>query len=162
VTATSDRAEQLAAFYARHAERLQRTVRAKVRSACAQTIEDACQTAWATLVRRDDITLDERGARWLATVAIHEGWRLTTGSGAVPMGAMRAGAAEEGELPEPPATAPPADAQALAASSTPSCSPTCARSRPTSDATCTCRRSATATARSPAPPAPATRASTGG
>jgi hypothetical protein len=60
--------------------------------------------------RRRRITLDERGARWLATVAIHEGWRLTTGGGAVPMGAMRAGAAEEGELPEPPATAPSAPA----------------------------------------------------
>jgi DNA-directed RNA polymerase specialized sigma24 family protein len=103
VTSTSARAEQIAAFYARHADRLQRIVAAHV-NAPAHTIEDACQNAWAILVRRDDITLDDRGASWLATVAICEGWRLSSGGRDVPMGAMRPGVPEEGELPEPEAT----------------------------------------------------------
>jgi len=113
VTSTSARAEQIAAFYARHAARLQRIVTAHV-NAPAHTIEDACQNAWAILVRRDDITLDDRGARWLATVAIREGWRLSSGGRDVPMGAMRPGVPEEGELPEPEATEPGADEQAIA------------------------------------------------
>lgn len=76
MTPTTARAQEIAAFYARYASRLQRIVSAKV-NAPAQTIEDACQSAWATLLRREDVTLDERGAAWLATVAIREGWRLT-------------------------------------------------------------------------------------
>jgi DNA-directed RNA polymerase specialized sigma24 family protein len=113
VTSTSARAEQIAAFYARHADRLQRIVRAKVH-APAQTIEDACQNAWAILVRRDDIPLDDRGASWLATVAIREGWRLMSDARDVPMGAMRPGVPGEGELPEPEAAEPSADEQAIA------------------------------------------------
>ncbi len=60
-TSTSVRAEQIAAFYAHHAVRLQRIVARQV-NAPEQTIEDACQNAWTILVRRSDITLDERGA----------------------------------------------------------------------------------------------------
>jgi DNA-directed RNA polymerase specialized sigma24 family protein len=104
VTSTSARAEQIAAFYARHADRLQRIVAAHV-NAPAHTIEDACQNAWAILMRRDDITLDDRGGRWLTIVAIHEGWRLVSGTHDVPMG---------DELPEPAGAAPSADEQAIA------------------------------------------------
>jgi DNA-directed RNA polymerase specialized sigma24 family protein len=109
VTPTTARAQAIAAFYARYASRLQRTVSTKV-NAPAQTIEDACQNAWATLLRRDDVTLDERGAAWLTTVAIHEGWRLTRRS-EVPAAAMRPGTPESPGLP---ADEPAADQQALA------------------------------------------------
>jgi hypothetical protein len=97
MTSTSARAEQIAAFYTRHADHLRRIVAAKV-NAPAETIEDACQTASAALVRRDDVSLDHRGVKWLATVAIHEGWRLVSGTHDVPMGAIRAGLPTEGEL----------------------------------------------------------------
>jgi DNA-directed RNA polymerase specialized sigma24 family protein len=83
VTSTSARGEQIAAFYARHAHRIQRIVARRV-NAPAQTIEDACQTAWTALVRRDDISLDHRGVNWLTTVAIHEGWRLVSRTHDVP------------------------------------------------------------------------------
>ncbi|MGH2714670.1 MAG: RNA polymerase sigma factor [Thermoleophilaceae bacterium] len=112
MTSTTARAQEIAAFYARYASRLQRIVSTKV-NAPTQTIEDACQNAWATLLRREDVTLDERGAAWLTTVAIHEGWRLMR-RGEVPAGAMRSGMPQVGELPEPAADEPAADAQALA------------------------------------------------
>jgi len=112
VTSTTARAQEIAAFYARYASPLQRIVSTKV-NAPAQTIEDACQNAWATLLRREDVTLDERGAAWLATVAIHEGWRLMR-RGEVPAGAMRSGMPEAGELAELAADEPAADEQALA------------------------------------------------
>jgi hypothetical protein len=113
MTSTSARAEQIAAFYTRHADHLRRIVAAKV-NAPAETIEDACQTASAALVRRDDVSLDHRGVKWLATVAIHEGWRLVSGTHDVPMGAIRAGLPTEGELLEPEAAEPSTDEQALA------------------------------------------------
>lgn len=101
MTSTTARAQEIAAFYARFASRLQRIVSTKV-NAPAQTIEDACQSALATLLRREDVTLDERGAAWLATVAVHEGWRPTR-RGEVPAGAMRSGMPKAGEPPEPAA-----------------------------------------------------------
>ena len=107
MTSTTARAQEIAAFYARYASRLQRIVSTKV-NAPAQTIEDACQNAWATLLRREDVTLDERGAAWLATVAIHEGWRLMR-RGEVPTGDTGCR-----ELPELAADEPAADEQALA------------------------------------------------
>ena len=113
MTSTTARAEQIAAFYARHADRLHRIVARNV-NASEQTIEDACQNAWAILLRCDDITLDDRAAAWLATVAIREGWRLTRGERDVPMGAMLPGVPEPGELPEPEAPESTADAQAIA------------------------------------------------
>ncbi|HZB74718.1 MAG TPA: hypothetical protein VE526_00740, partial [Solirubrobacteraceae bacterium] len=114
MTSTTARAQKIAAFYARHADRLRRIVAAKV-NAPAQTIEDACQNAWVTLLRREDVTLDERGAAWLATVAIHEGWRVAR-RGEVPAAAMRPG------MPESPGLAaeqPAADERALARMNTP-------------------------------------------
>jgi hypothetical protein len=75
VTSTSARAEQVAASYARHADRLRRIVAANAH-APEQTIEDACQHSWAILLRRDDIALDHRGFACLATIAIRGAWRL--------------------------------------------------------------------------------------
>ena len=49
MTTTNARAEQIAAFYARHADRLRRVVAVNVH-APEQTIEDACQNAWAVLL----------------------------------------------------------------------------------------------------------------
>jgi DNA-directed RNA polymerase specialized sigma24 family protein len=112
VTSASMRGEQISAFYTRHADRVQRIVAARVK-APAQTIEDACQNAWAILARREDITLDERGLSWLATVAIREGWQLVSGARDVPMGAMRPGHRND-KLPDPAAAEPGADEQAIA------------------------------------------------
>ena len=113
MTSTSARAAQIAAFHARHADRLHRIVAAKG-NAPAQTIEDACQHAWAILLRRDDITLDRGGFAWLATVAIREAWRLAARAREIPVGAYLPGDPEPGIAPEPPAdTTDPAD-QAVA------------------------------------------------
>ena len=69
------RSDEVAAYFAEHAPRLERLVRARV-SASAETIEDACSYAWCQLVRRADVALDDRAAGWLYRVAVHEGWRL--------------------------------------------------------------------------------------
>src|SRR3954454_7754238 len=70
------RDEQIAAFYRDHAERLERAVRRRVDRVGDEVIEDACQIAWVTLLRRPDIPLDSVGLSWLSTVAVHEAWRL--------------------------------------------------------------------------------------
>lgn len=111
--ATSRRAEQIAAFYAQHADRVRRKVAARVKGTAEQIIEDGCQHAWAMLLRRDDITLDERGAAWLATVAIREGWRLASTAREVPMGAFRDHSYEDLEMGEPPSPDPGCDEQAI-------------------------------------------------
>jgi hypothetical protein len=64
VTITSARADQIAAFYARHADRLRRIVAANAH-APEQTIEDACQSAWAILLRRHDLYATWGSAAWL-------------------------------------------------------------------------------------------------
>lgn len=69
------RSDDVAAYFAENAPRLERLVRARV-NAPAATIEDACSYAWCQLVRRCDIALDDRAAGWLYRVAVHEGWRL--------------------------------------------------------------------------------------
>jgi hypothetical protein len=56
------RQQQVAAFYAQHAAALQRTV-ARRALAPEQTIEDACQNAWATLLRHPEVTLDRAASR---------------------------------------------------------------------------------------------------
>ena len=70
-----NRSDEVAAYFAEHAPRLERLVRARV-TASDETIEDACSYAWCQLVRRVDIALDDRAAGWLYRVAVHEGWRL--------------------------------------------------------------------------------------
>src|SRR4051812_46411868 len=72
-----ERGERIGAFFAAHAARLQDRVRSAAR-APEPVIEDACQVAWAVLLRRPDVTLDERGLGWLATVAIREAWHASS------------------------------------------------------------------------------------
>lgn len=74
---TSERAAQLAAFYAENQARLRRLV-TRYTHANRQVVEDACQTAWAILLRRGDIPLDGRGLAWLRKVALTTGLRGTT------------------------------------------------------------------------------------
>jgi DNA-directed RNA polymerase specialized sigma24 family protein len=65
------------ALYRRHHRDLERSV-ARVVNAPRQLIEDACQTAWAIVLRNQP----DRGAifPWLRVVAIHEAYRLSATS----------------------------------------------------------------------------------
>lgn len=83
------RAEALAVFCEARADRLRLIVAAQVKTTDLCVLDDACQQAWLTLTRREDVSLDDRGAAWLATVAVREGWRLARVSRAVPSGAFR-------------------------------------------------------------------------
>ena len=79
----------LTVFYGHYADRLRAAVKSRVQTTDATIPEDACQFAWLTLVRREDVALSERGFAWLAAVAIREGWRLARIPRAVPSGAFR-------------------------------------------------------------------------
>ncbi|MGZ4246590.1 MAG: hypothetical protein ACXVSE_20080 [Solirubrobacteraceae bacterium] len=59
--------------------------------------EDACQTAWVALLRRDDVPLDARGLAWMRIVARTAGYRAARGREA-PAGSLqvRAGDTETG------------------------------------------------------------------
>jgi RNA polymerase sigma factor (sigma-70 family) len=100
---TGERTAQLAAFYAENQARLRRLV-ARYGHADRNMVEDACQTAWAILLRRADIPLDGRGFAWLLKVALTTGRRRTAGRD-IPAGgflpAVRG--ADPRELPEPAA-----------------------------------------------------------
>ena len=96
----SERSTNVSAFYAREADRLLAAVRKRTRAGTEQVVEDACQHAWLALVRRQDISLDARGARWLITVATHEAWRLARPRD-TPVGSFRGQDVDNGELPEP-------------------------------------------------------------
>jgi DNA-directed RNA polymerase specialized sigma24 family protein len=113
MTTTPQRDTQVARFYAEHAHGLEHAVARRVHAPHA-TIEDACQIAWAILLRRPDVTLDQCGLAWLATVAAREGWRLASGAHEVPAGAFLPGDPEPGVLPEPPADAIDAADRAVA------------------------------------------------
>jgi DNA-directed RNA polymerase specialized sigma24 family protein len=98
--ATPDRIAQIADFYSQKATELQRAVTRRLRAPQA-TIEDACQTAWAILLRRPDIPLDHHGFGWLHRVALTTGYRATR-----PREQPAGGFLPEpgpGELPEPAA-----------------------------------------------------------
>jgi RNA polymerase sigma factor (sigma-70 family) len=114
MTSQRHREHELAEFFSAHARRLHRAVTRHARGICHATIEDACQTAWTRLVRRDDISLDERGLSWLITVAIHEahelGWRERTEA---PAGTFLPSASDT-ELPEPIADGRDVDDQVAA------------------------------------------------
>jgi RNA polymerase sigma factor (sigma-70 family) len=99
-TSGRERRERVGAFFAAHAMRLQGSVRAAAR-APEPIIEDACQTAWAILLRRPDITLDDRGLLWLATVAIREAWRHASTARETPAGGFQGAIPGDGELAEP-------------------------------------------------------------
>jgi RNA polymerase sigma factor (sigma-70 family) len=100
VASTNARTRAIAAFYAGHANRVQRTVASRVR-APQQTIEDACQTAWTMLLLREDIDLDHRGAAWIATVATHQALQLVSQRREVPVGAFMPWPPEPGIVTEP-------------------------------------------------------------
>jgi DNA-directed RNA polymerase specialized sigma24 family protein len=100
VSPTSARSEQIAAFYRRHASRIRRTVAAVVH-ANIETIEDACQTAWAILLRRDDVTLDDRGVNWMITVAIRQAWQLGSSARETPVGTFQGVPGDNDDVPEP-------------------------------------------------------------
>jgi DNA-directed RNA polymerase specialized sigma24 family protein len=63
-----------AELYLRHHRALVRSVSHSV-NASRELIEDACQTAWLILLRRQPVR--ERVFGWLRTVAIHEAYRLS-------------------------------------------------------------------------------------
>jgi DNA-directed RNA polymerase specialized sigma24 family protein len=104
VTNSPQRQHAIGTFFAANAERVRRTVAAHARTVADATIEDACQIAWAKLLRRPDIELSERGLSWLITVAVREAWRLGAGARSErPARALRTPQPSRGELPEPPA-----------------------------------------------------------
>jgi DNA-directed RNA polymerase specialized sigma24 family protein len=102
VTSANPRAQQIAAFYAHCADRVRKAVAANV-VAPEETIDDACQTAWTILMRRADITLNERGISWLATVAIREAWRLNRAARELPVGTFQGDSRghDDSDMPEP-------------------------------------------------------------
>jgi DNA-directed RNA polymerase specialized sigma24 family protein len=76
------RADQIAAFYAQHHQRLVRLVAPRASWVSEQTLEDACAHAWLQLLRHPDIDLNGpcgRALGWLATTAVREAWRLDRG-----------------------------------------------------------------------------------
>jgi DNA-directed RNA polymerase specialized sigma24 family protein len=98
-----DRMDEISDFYGAHAHRLRALVARKT-GAPTEAVADACQTAWATLLRRPDIGRDARGLGWLTVVAVHEvhhQWRDRARN--LPMGALSLGMGDPGELDEPTA-----------------------------------------------------------
>jgi hypothetical protein len=65
--------EDVADLYCRHHRQLERAV-ARVVNAPRELIEDACQTAWTALLRREP--RPALAFLWLRVVAIHEAYRL--------------------------------------------------------------------------------------
>jgi DNA-directed RNA polymerase specialized sigma24 family protein len=98
-TSPERRHDEIGAFFAANATRLPTMVRARAH-APEHVIEDACQTAWTILLRRPDITLDQRGLAWLATVATHHAWRTAAYPDEIPTGSFQ-DAGHDGELGEP-------------------------------------------------------------
>ena len=76
VPAMTARESALATFYATHHRYVARVVSGRAIRTAGDTAEDACAFAWLSLVRRDDVTLDNQGVGWVITVATHEAWRL--------------------------------------------------------------------------------------
>ncbi|MDA0163135.1 hypothetical protein OM076_22870 [Solirubrobacter ginsenosidimutans] len=103
--ATRERRQALAAFYDAHQRSLQRLVHIKAGGAGAEAVLDACAFAWLTLVRRTDVTLDDRGFGWLATVAMHEAWRTKRDCREVPCGTFATRCEDDRELTDPPSLA---------------------------------------------------------
>ena len=87
MTTAQQRQQKIANFYTQNAANLHRAVARRV-DAPAATIEDACQAAWTTLLRRPDIDLDHHGLKWLATVAIRDAWRQASVAHEIPAGAF--------------------------------------------------------------------------
>lgn len=110
-------ATEIERFYRARADRLLRIVAAQVHTTDVTVLEDACQFAWLALLCRPDVTLNDRGAAWLATTAIRHGWKLARVPREVPSGAFRGDDAEDPlEHPEPAALDGDPEARALARS----------------------------------------------
>lgn len=109
-------AAELERFYRARAGALHRRVAANVCTADLTVLEDACQFAWLMLLRRPDVTLDDRGAAWLATTAIRHGWKLARVAREVPSGGFRGDDVGPLEHPEPAALHGDPEARALARS----------------------------------------------
>jgi DNA-directed RNA polymerase specialized sigma24 family protein len=71
-----DRREGLAAFYATHHQRVKSIVASRARGADDDLVAEACAFAWMSLVRRDDVQLNDSGAAWVSTVAVRHAWLL--------------------------------------------------------------------------------------
>src|SRR5215207_4085919 len=97
IPAAPERARLIADFYAAQACRLRARFASKT-GRPPDAIEDACHTAWAILLRRPDISLDERGLAWLTIVAVHEVRHQRFHD--LPMGALTLDARDADELPE--------------------------------------------------------------
>jgi DNA-directed RNA polymerase specialized sigma24 family protein len=117
MTAQLHRERQLAEFFSANAHRLHRAIETRAHGICDATIEDACQTAWTILVRREDTTLDQRGLSWLISVALHQAFRLARdewteapAGGFLPL----TRASQPGELPEPATDGPDVEDQIAA------------------------------------------------
>jgi len=100
----SDPVGDEAELYRRYHRRLLQAVSHAV-NASPEIIEDACQTAWATLLR---CTVERANVfAWLRVVAIHEAWKHSARTrNETPAGAFLtpcAGELERGEHPEPAA-----------------------------------------------------------
>jgi DNA-directed RNA polymerase specialized sigma24 family protein len=112
-----DREHAIAEFFNAHAHRLHNAVAGHTHGVCNATIEDACQLAWTTRVRRDDVTLDEHGLCWLIPVALREPYRLARGQRTeAPAGGFLpfTRETEPGELSEPAGAARDVDDQVAA------------------------------------------------
>jgi DNA-directed RNA polymerase specialized sigma24 family protein len=102
----ANRHREIANFYADQAHDLRHVVASRARNAPAATIEDACHFAWTRLLVRPDVALDHRGFWWLATVAIHEAWRLASTIRESPVGAYLPDDDPAVTMPERPADLP--------------------------------------------------------
>lgn len=67
------RSDQVAAFYASHAPRLQRVLSRQLRD--AEAAADGCARAWEILLTHPEVDLDHRGAKWLEVTALREARR---------------------------------------------------------------------------------------
>jgi RNA polymerase sigma factor (sigma-70 family) len=114
---TPDRHQHVGEFFAANHARVHRAVARNI-TAPRALIEDACATAWTIMVRRSDITLDQRGLSWLITVAINEALHQKgRTSPETPVGTFQGSPRghDDTDMREPGDTdAPAADEQALA------------------------------------------------
>jgi RNA polymerase sigma factor (sigma-70 family) len=100
---TPERHQQLGEFFTANADRLHRAVARKT-YARQELIADACADAWTILLRRPDITLDQKGFSWLLTVAINEAGRLLHRTrGETPVGTFQGDPRghDDDDVPEP-------------------------------------------------------------
>jgi DNA-directed RNA polymerase specialized sigma24 family protein len=102
VTRIPDRRDEIAAFFAAHANHIRSCVARRARTA-HDVVDDACATAWTKLLRRPDVALNARGLAWLVTVAVHEAWRLQERRAQeTPVGPYaRAATGDHDHVPEP-------------------------------------------------------------